>query len=180
MKRLSLTLSLMGCLAIAFAQNAAAADKIDFSKQIYPLLKEKCLSCHAAPYKDAKSGRTKKPKGGVRLDTVELIKAGYENDDDQKVFAFVAGKPEKSTAYTTAALPADHDDIMPPKGDPLTKAQLAMLKKWIADGADYGGFNAPAYVNPNAKKQRKGPLSTSANERRGLAAFRTPFRAATV
>ncbi len=37
---------------------------------------------------------------------------------------------------------------MPPKGDPLTKAQLAMLKKWIADGADYGGFKAPYYVNP--------------------------------
>ena len=41
---------------------------------------------------------------------------------------------------------------MPPKGDPLTKAQLDMLKKWIVGGADFGGFKAPVYVNPNAKK----------------------------
>ena len=152
MKRLALTLSLLGGLTVGITQTATAGDKIDFGKQIYPLLKEKCLSCHAAPYKDAKSGRTKKPKAGLRLDTVELIKAGYENDDDQKVFAVVAGKPEKSTLYTSSALPADHDDIMPPKGDPLTKAQLAMLKNWIAAGADYGGFKAPEYVNPKAKK----------------------------
>ncbi len=150
MKRLAITFGLAG-LTLGLAQTAAAADKVDFGKQIYPLLKDKCLSCHAPPYKDAKSGRTKKPKGGVRLDKIDLIKAGYENDDDQKVFAVVAGKPEKSTAYTTSALPADHENIMPPKGDPLTKEQLAMLKKWIADGADYGGFKAPDYVNPNAK-----------------------------
>ncbi len=150
-QRLALTLSLAG-LTGAFAQTASAADKVDFGKQIYPLLKEKCLSCHATPYKDARSGRTKKPKGGVRLDKIDLLKAGYENDDDQLVHAFVPGKPDKSTAYTTASLPADHEDIMPPKGDPLTKAQLAMLKQWIADGADYGGFKAPDYVNPKAAK----------------------------
>jgi len=151
MKRLATALGLAG-LTLGLAQTAAAADKVDFGKQIYPLLKEQCLSCHAAPYKDARSGRTKKPKGGVRLDKIDLIKEGYENDDDQKVFAVVPGKPEKSTLYTSSALPADHEDIMPPKGDPLTKAQLAMLKKWIADGADYGGFKAPDYVNPKAAK----------------------------
>ncbi len=151
MKRLALTLGIAG-LTLVLTQTASAADKVDFGKQIYPLLVEKCLSCHAAPYVDAKTGRTKKPKGGVRLDTVDHIKASYENDDDETVYSVVPGKPEKSTLYTTSALPPDHEDIMPPKEDPLTKAQLEMVKKWILDGADYGSFKAPEYVNPKAKK----------------------------
>ena len=151
MKRLTLLFSLVG-LTFGLSQSAHAADSVDFGKQIYPILKESCLSCHSAPYVDAKSGRTKKPKGGIRFDTVELIAKGYLNDDDEAVKSVVPGKPEKSPLYTSAALPADDDDIMPPKGDPLTKAQLAMIKQWIAEGAKFGGFKAPAYVNPKAKK----------------------------
>lgn len=65
MKRLAITFGLAG-LTLGLAQTAAAADKVDFGKQIYPLLKDKCLSCHAAPYKDAKSGRTKTASGWTR------------------------------------------------------------------------------------------------------------------
>ena len=101
---------------------------------------------------DASSGRTKKPKGGLRLDTVEWITKGYLNDDDETVKSVVPGKPEKSPIYTSSALPPDHDDIMPPKGDTLTKAELTALKQWILQGAKFGGFKAPAYVNPKAKK----------------------------
>lgn len=151
MKRLAVLLSLVA-LPLGLSQSLVAADAVDFGKQIYPILKNSCLSCHAAPYVDAASGRTKKPKGGVRFDTVELIAKGYINDDDEAVKSVVPGKPEKSPLYTSAALPADDEDIMPPKGDPLTKAQLALIKQWITEGAKVGGFVAPAYVNPKAKK----------------------------
>ena len=36
--------------------------------------------------------------------------------------------------YTRTILPADHDDIMPPKGDPLTASEKAALKEWIDSG----------------------------------------------
>ena len=29
----------------------------------------------------------------------------------------------------------DHDDIMPPKGDPLTKTQTDLIAQWIKEGA---------------------------------------------
>ncbi len=151
MKKLTLSFSLIG-LTIGLSQSLIAADKVDFGKQIYPLLKDNCLSCHAAPYVEAKSGRTKKPKGGIRFDTTELIAKGYLNDDDEPVKSVIPGKPDKSPLYTSTALPADHDDIMPAKGDPLTKAQQGLLKQWITEGANFGGFKAPTYVNPNAKK----------------------------
>ena len=44
--------------------------------------------------------------------------------------------------FTLATLPRDDDKAMPPenKGDPLTPAEIAVVKKWIVDGADFGGW----------------------------------------
>lgn len=151
MKQLTIKISLIG-LSFSLIQSHQAADKVDFGKQIYPILKESCLRCHAATYVDAKSGRKRKPKGGIRFDTTELIANGYLNDDDDLVKAVVPGHPDKSPLYTFTALPADHDDIMPSTGDPLTKTQQDLIKRWISEGADFNGFKAPAYVNPKAKK----------------------------
>jgi hypothetical protein len=47
----------------------------------------------------------------------------------------VAGQPALSKLYTMSALPDDHEDRMPPKGERLTAEQLALLKQWIAEGA---------------------------------------------
>jgi mono/diheme cytochrome c family protein len=150
--RLSLCGLTLLTIALASATSSNAADKVDFGKQVYPILKENCLNCHADTYVDAKSGRKKKPKGGLRLDTHEWIMKGYEDDDDKWKVVVVAGKPEKSTFFTSTTLDPDHDDIMPAKGDLLTKAQQETLKLWIAQGAESNGFEAPAYVNLKGKK----------------------------
>ena len=94
---------------------------------------------------------TRTAAAGLRLDTVEWIQKGYLDDDDNPKQAVVAGNPAKSPLYTSTALPADHDDIMPPKGDPLSKAEQSLLKNWITQGANFGDFKAPAYKNPKAK-----------------------------
>ena len=151
MKHLPIGISLIG-LAFCLTQSLPAADKVDFGTQIYPILKQNCLSCHAATYVDSASGRNKKPKAGLRLDTTELIAKGYLNADDEQVKAVVPGRPDESPIYIKTTLPADHDDIMPPKGDPLTKMQQDLIKRWISEGAHFGSFKAPAYVNPKAKK----------------------------
>jgi hypothetical protein len=130
---------------------AKANGKVDFGKDVYPILKDNCLKCHASAYVDARSGRIKKPKGGLRLDSHALILMGYESDDKQ-VAVVVPGKPEESTLYTSTALDPDHDDIMPSTGDLLTKAQQATLRQWIREGSKPHGFKEPAYVNPKAKK----------------------------
>ena len=113
------------------AAKQASTGAVNYKKDIWPIIEESCLKCHKAPYKDEK-GRMKKPKAGLRLDTPEMIMKGSE---DGKVI--VPGKPEDSSFYTLVALDPDHDDIMPPKGDPLTKAQIEMIKKWISSGAKF-------------------------------------------
>ena len=122
-------LSVLG-LAFVFQGNASA----DFKKDIWPMLVESCLKCHGPNYKD-KRGRTKKAKGDLRIDTKEAFLKGGENGD-----TIVPGNAEKSSFYKLTTLGEDHDDIMPPKGDPLTKKQQAALKKWIDDGAKFGSW----------------------------------------
>ncbi len=129
----------------------AKAETVDFGKHVYPILKENCLRCHAAPYEDTR-GRTKKPKGGLRLDTPEWIMKGYVNDEGETEKVVVPGDAEASEFYTLTTLPEDHDDVMPSSGDLLTKKQTDILKSWIEQGATFGDFKAPKYINPKSKE----------------------------
>lgn len=103
---------------------AAGGVKIDFSKQIEPILKETCYDCHG----------TKKQKGGLRLDSPDAIMKGGENGE-----VVIPGKAADSTMYKSIILPPDSDEIMPPKGDPLKKSQTDLIKDWINQGANFGG-----------------------------------------
>jgi len=110
--------SVLTALTLPFV--ASAADKIDFAEDIKPILESTCVTCHGP----------EKPKGSFRIDSrATAIKGG---DDGP---ALVPGDPKKSPFYASTILPAGHDDIMPPKGDPLTKEQTELLRRWIEEGA---------------------------------------------
>ena len=117
------------------------AEKLQFNRDVRPILNEKCFHCHGA---DA-SHR----KGELRLDIREEAMKPAESGD----IALVPGSPEKSQMLTRAMLADSHDDVMPPEksGKPLTSAEKAILKQWIAEGAEYQGhwaFLAPVRVEP--------------------------------
>jgi hypothetical protein len=101
-----------GVLLLASVPSASA--KVDFVKDIQPILTKTCVECHNA----------EKTKGDLRLDNKEGA-----------MHAVKVGKAGDSELYKRITLPKDHDDIMPPKGDPLTKAQADMVKAWIDEGA---------------------------------------------
>ena len=100
-----------------------AAEKVDFALDIKPILESVCLNCHDA----------EKAKGDLRLDT----RAGALKGGKDKGAALVPGKPKESPLFALTILPADHDDIMPPKKDPLSKEQTELLRAWIEQGADW-------------------------------------------
>lgn len=114
---------------------SAQGDKVNFEKQIWPILERSCVKCHKAPFEE--NGKTVKPKAGLRLDAAWAIKAGSENGA-----VLTTGKSAESEIYTRTALPEDDDDFMPPKdkADPLSAADKELLKKWIDQGADFGGW----------------------------------------
>lgn len=105
----------------ANAASAKAAGGIDFEKQIKPILAENCYRCHE-----------EKAKGGLRLNTLEAAQKG----GDSGAPAIIPGKPAESRLIS-AIHPDAGEDIMPPKGDPLSEAQRKVLADWIAQGASY-------------------------------------------
>ena len=128
--------ALTGSLALALSAKAA-----DFKKDILPMLEKKCMSCHRSPYKTS-SGRTKKPKGKLDLSTPAGIKAGGGEGD-----AIVPKDTSKSLVYSRVTLDKSDDDFMPPedKADPLTDAELKVLKEWIDAGAETGDWKGTKF-----------------------------------
>ncbi len=129
-------MSAVGLLLAAAAVPATVANgQVDFAKQVRPIFAETCYNCHGP----------EKQKGELRLDSVEAINKGSEDGP-----VLVAGKPEESKLYTLTILPADHEDIMPAKGDPLTKEQQDLIAAWIKEGATFGDWKADeAVVDPS-------------------------------
>lgn len=129
---------------LSAAVTLRAEDKVDFAKTIQPILEKSCIECHG-PDKD---------KGDLRLHTKETA-FSVEH-------VIVPSKADESELIKRVSLPADHDDIMPPKGDPLTKEEIAALKAWINEGATWpegltlGGGEAKATASPAKKSKPAG------------------------
>src|SRR5438874_6664811 len=98
------------------------ADRMDFNRQIKPILEVNCVRCHGP----------EKPKGRLRLDTLAGVLKGGDNGT-----ALAPGKPDQSPLYATTILPAGDDKKMPPKGESLVKDQTELLRVWIEQGAEW-------------------------------------------
>jgi len=129
----------LAAIAAACSMNIASAQDgaVDFEKQILPILKESCFKCHEKEHED--KGKIKKPKGGLRLDGAAVILKGGKEYPDENV---VAGKPDASWLLKTMALPDTDEMAMPPegKGDRISAANQALIKKWIESGASFGAW----------------------------------------
>lgn len=127
--------------ALVLTASFASAEDISFEKQILPVLKTSCFKCHETEHEE--NGRMKRPKGGLVLDTAEGIMAGGKEYPKENV---VAGKPEASWLLKTMALPESDELAMPPegKGDRVSAADQELIKKWIAAGANFGGWTKAA------------------------------------
>jgi Protein of unknown function (DUF1553)/Protein of unknown function (DUF1549)/Planctomycete cytochrome C len=107
---------------------AAGPDKIRFNEHIRPLLSNACFQCHGPD--------DKKRDGDLRLDTREGASkdlGGYA--------AIVPGHPEKSVLLERI-VSHDKDEVMPPpksKKPRLAQKDVALLRRWIEEGAPYSG-----------------------------------------
>jgi hypothetical protein len=110
---------------------------VDFKKEILPVLETKCMKCHKATY--VENGKEVKPKNELRFDAAWAILKGGETKEHPAV---VPGSSAKSYMFEVVSLPKDDDMFMPPTGkaDPLTPEEIAKLKSWIDEGANFGGW----------------------------------------
>ena len=95
-----------------------------FAQKVAPILARRCLACH-----DAKTA-----KGRFSVETFSALLRGGESGPE-----LVAGKSDKSNLVTLI-----EDGSMPQDADPLTKAEIATIRKWIDTGATLDAGLSPA------------------------------------
>jgi len=98
-----------------------AADAVDFTRDVMPILKRTCVECHGPD----------KVKARLRMDSVEGLQKGGKSGALVK-----PGDPENSLMMRRV-LGLDGDDQMPLDKDPLSEKQIDTLRRWIAAGAVY-------------------------------------------
>lgn len=104
----------------------AMAGEIEYNRDVRPILSDKCFKCHGF------DPNTRKAK--LRLDVrEEALKPAKSGE-----LPIVPGKPETS-AIIARIESTDEDEVMPPVKDhaPLKTAEIAILKQWITEGAEY-------------------------------------------
>ncbi len=101
----------------AHAESEASASSSEFDTTIAPILAANCLACHGGD----------EPKGGLDLSQRTSAMGGGESGA-----AIVPGKVDESVLWQRVAA-----EEMPP-GHPLSSAEKAAIRRWIADGAKWG------------------------------------------
>ncbi|HND52203.1 MAG TPA: PSD1 and planctomycete cytochrome C domain-containing protein [Pirellulaceae bacterium] len=143
----------LATLAASGASTAFAAETPDDARAAVAILRRECFECHGAA----------KQEGGLRLDDRAPATRGGDSGP-----AIIAGRPTDGELLRRVARPRGDDGAMPPRGPGLTDADLAKLRKWIADGANWPARAANdaqdhwAYSPP----RRSPPPDLTASQRR--------------
>jgi hypothetical protein len=107
---------------------AHAADRLDYNRDIRPILSDKCFKCHG--FDD------KARQAGLRLDKRDAATSPLESGS----VAIVPGKAGDSELVVRTSS-KDPDVMMPPpdSGKKLSDADIAKLARWVEEGAEYKG-----------------------------------------
>src|SRR5262245_12315521 len=137
-------LAFASVLSFALAVQGA---KVDFNRDIRPLMSDTCFRCHGF---DAKAR-----KAQLRLDLrEEALKPAKSGE-----VPIVPGQPEKSEVIRRI-FADDPDDRMPPSEihKLLSAEQKQLFRRWIAEGAEYQdhwAFLPPAPAEPPKVKETR-------------------------
>jgi hypothetical protein len=109
-------------------QEGGVPDVVDFNYHVRPILSDKCFKCHGP---DAN-----KREANLRLDSEQGAYAALKEDVTKHVV--VPGDPLNSALYLRL-ISSDTAEVMPPPNAnlSLSKTEIAILKKWIEQGAKY-------------------------------------------
>ena len=120
----------------------AAKTKIEYARDIEPLLQKRCYLCHGA----------QQQMSGLRLDQKEAaLKGGASGVDIQ---------PGNSAGSRLIRLVSGVEaKVMPPIGARLTAAEIGLLRAWIDQGPDWPAQQTSQ--NPDGRKPGSGLLNSS-------------------
>ena len=113
-------------LSLVCILTVATGDPVDFDRQIKPLLSNRCFACHGPDEQSRKADLDLSTQGGATRDL-----GGSR--------AVHPARPDLSVLLSRVSLPHGDPDVMPPEGkaDRLSTEEVALLEKWIRQGAEY-------------------------------------------
>ena len=101
------------------APAAPVNNVVDFQADIWPLFEERCIGCHGPD----------KQLGSLRVDSLTGLMKGGDSGP-----VLVQGNPNRSLLLQFLAA-NDDEKRMPKEGEKFTGEQIAMVRKWIQQGA---------------------------------------------
>ncbi len=137
---ISLGLALALHVSGVFAQAGEANRMTSMEARVRPLLEGKCFECH--------SHAADRIRGGLVLDS----RSGMLQGGDSGKAVVVVGNPAGSPLMDRIRS-SEQKHRMPPKGEPLSREQAALLEDWIRQGAPW-----PEASTGLAKRPR-GPIT---------------------
>ena len=112
----------LGLIALWLLPAVVSAEPVDFGRDIQPILAARCYACHGPDVAES----------GVALDSFDHATA----KSDSGVPAIVAGDAQASELIRRV-VSDDEFERMPGEGEPLSEAEVDLLRRWIDDGAEY-------------------------------------------
>ena len=140
----------LSCTGTAFAAEPAVS-KVDFNRDIRPILSDVCFQCHG-PDKNQR-------KADLRFDLKD------EFYKDRGGYAMVVpGKLEQSELYSRLVDTDEKQRMPPPEAlRQLTKVEIDLFKRWIEQGAEWKGHWA--YIKPERSAIPQVAVSKAAEDR---------------
>ena len=140
---LLLSVSLTGSVVADEKATDGPSDIVSYHKQVRPIFQAHCQGCH----------QPAKSRGEFVMTAFDRLLKGGESGDA----AIVPGNPDES--YLIEQITAtDGEALMPPDKKPLSKVEVELIRKWIAQGAKddtpenarqrFDQDNPPEYVRP--------------------------------
>ena len=123
----------------------APAAAVSYQREVLPILRANCQGCH----------QPARPEGGVDLTS----RTGLFGEGDSGAAVVAPGDLEASELLAQITPDADGVALMPKDGKPLAAEQVALISRWIAEGAKFDiedngpRFDAehpPTYTKPAA------------------------------
>src|SRR5215475_12197156 len=122
------------------AARAGMQRRIDFKRQIEPIFARNCYQCHGA----------KKAMGRLRLDGKEsALKGGLSG-------AAIIPGDGKQSLLVKRILGEGNEARMPMGGAPLKPAEIALIRRWINEGAGWTEDGQSAIRNPQSAIKQQG------------------------
>jgi len=112
------------CFLVLNASSVLSEEKSPeaLAKDVFGILNRACFECHGPARQD----------GSLRLDSRESLIQGGDSGS-----SIDSNEPKNSELLRRIILPKGHDDVMPKRGDVLTKRDVARIREWITHGATW-------------------------------------------